>query len=218
MSNSKRRAVANQGHGAGRGRETRGQLSRQRIFDAALTISDRDGASAVTMRRVARELGVEAMSLYYHVRDREDLLDGLAETMVRSGLPPPQPGADASAILSAFARGIRATGLSHPDAFYLVGLRPLRNAEATAAIAALLNALAETEMRPDQAVLAYRTTAAFARGFVLSEIAGLTYGPHADTPLPDTLDPYATALGRDSEDVFEAGLKAIVDGLMKAED
>ena len=195
------------------GQQGRGGLNRPRIFEAALAVADRDGARAVTMRRVARELGVEAMSLYHHVRDREDLLDGLAETMVRPGVPAPRPGGDARTILSSFARGIRSTGLTHPEAFHLVGLRPLRNDDATAAIAALLNALAATGMRPEHAVSAYRTTAAFARGFVLSEIAGFTYGPGADTPVPGILDSYAGALHRDTTEAFEAGLRSLVRGL-----
>lgn len=184
-------------------------LTRQRIFDAALRVADRSGAAAVSMRGVARELGVEAMSLYHHVSDREDLLDGLAETMVRAGLPTPSPTADARGILSAFAHGIRATAQAHPEAFHLVGLRPLRSQDATAAIVALLSALSAAGLSPDCAVLAYRVAAAYARGFALSEIAGLTYGPGVQTPLPDTLDAYSSALGHDTGAIFDAGLRAI---------
>ena len=197
------------------GRRTRAHLSRTRIFEAALVVADRDGGACVTMRRVARELDVEAMSLYHHVRDREDLLDGLGETMVRAGIPAPEPGADAPTILASFARGVRNAGLSHPEAFQLVGLRPLKKAEAAVGIVALLTALGEAGMTPEQAVTAYRTTAAFARGFVLSEIAGLTYGPGAEIELDQTLLPYSTALRRDPEQTFEAGLRAIIDGLTR---
>jgi TetR/AcrR family transcriptional regulator, tetracycline repressor protein len=58
---------------------TRERLTRDRIVEAALTIMDGEGLEAVTMRRVGRELGVEAMSLYNHVKDKEDLLDAVAE-------------------------------------------------------------------------------------------------------------------------------------------
>ena len=203
------------GSSASDGRKSRAHLSRPRIFDAALALADRDGATGVTMRRVARELGVEAMSLYHHVRDREDLLDGLAETMVGSGLSTPRSGSDAATMLAAFARGIRTTGLAHPEAFELVGLRPLRNAEAATSIVGLLTALRSAGMTPEQAVTAYRTTAAFARGFVLSEIAGLTYGPGAGMQLDETLLPFSAALRREPGDTFEAGLQAIVDGLTR---
>jgi len=57
-------------------------LSRERVLATALTIADAEGLGAVTMRRVAAELGVEAMSLYYHVPGKEPLLDGLVEAML----------------------------------------------------------------------------------------------------------------------------------------
>lgn len=57
-------------------------LSRARVLRAAMTVADADGLPAVTMRRVAAELDVEAMSLYHHVPSKEALLDGLVETVV----------------------------------------------------------------------------------------------------------------------------------------
>lgn len=155
---------------------------------------------------------MEAMSLYHHIRDREDLLDGLAETMVRSGLPGPA-SRDARAILTGFAQGIRSTAHAHPEAFHLVGLRPLRHPEATAAITELLQALREAGLTPNQAVLAYRATAAYARGFALSEIAGLTYGPGVSAATSAELRPYSNALQRPTAAVFAAGLRALINGL-----
>jgi len=54
-------------------------LSHDRVIDHAMTIADSDGLEAVTMRRLAAALGVEAMSLYHHVRGKEMLLDGLVD-------------------------------------------------------------------------------------------------------------------------------------------
>lgn len=54
-------------------------LSTQRIIEAAVAVADRGGLSAVSMRNVGRELGVEAMSLYHHVANKEALLDALAD-------------------------------------------------------------------------------------------------------------------------------------------
>ena len=62
--------------------QVRDPLSRSRVLSAAMAIADVDGLSAVTMRRVASDLGVEAMSLYHHVTSKERLLDGLAEALV----------------------------------------------------------------------------------------------------------------------------------------
>ena len=54
-------------------------LSRQRIIDAAVEVADREGLGAVTMRRLGQQLGVEAMSLYKHVADKDDVLAGIAD-------------------------------------------------------------------------------------------------------------------------------------------
>jgi len=62
--------------------QVRDPLSRARVLHAAMAVADVDGLSAVTMRRVAADLGVEAMSLYHHVPSKERLLDGLAEGLV----------------------------------------------------------------------------------------------------------------------------------------
>ncbi|ROO86148.1 TetR family transcriptional regulator [Actinocorallia herbida] len=57
-------------------------LSRRRVLRAAVAIADRDGLDALTMRRVAQELGVEAMSLYHHVANKEAVLDGVVEVIL----------------------------------------------------------------------------------------------------------------------------------------
>ncbi len=54
-------------------------LNRERIIDAAAAVADRGGMSAVSMRNVGKELGVEAMSLYHHVAGKEALLDALVD-------------------------------------------------------------------------------------------------------------------------------------------
>ncbi|NUT35732.1 MAG: TetR/AcrR family transcriptional regulator [Hamadaea sp.] len=59
--------------------EQRSPLSRDRVLRAAVALADASGIGAVTMRRLAEELGAEAMSLYYHVANKEQLLDGVVE-------------------------------------------------------------------------------------------------------------------------------------------
>jgi len=73
--------------------ERRGRLTRARVLDAAIDLADREGIAAVSMRRLAQELGVEAMSLYTHVRSKDDLLDGMADAVVARVAPPVRPGA-----------------------------------------------------------------------------------------------------------------------------
>src|SRR3970040_1197614 len=57
--------------------KTRERLTRERVVEAALRVMDAEGLEAVSMRRLAREGGVEAMSLYNHVRDKDDLIDAI---------------------------------------------------------------------------------------------------------------------------------------------
>ena len=71
--------------------EPRTPLTRQRVLQAAVDLADRDGIDALSMRKLGGELGVEAMSLYNHVKNKEDILDGMVELVVRevsTDLPP----------------------------------------------------------------------------------------------------------------------------------
>jgi AcrR family transcriptional regulator len=63
-----------------RARRTRREpLTRERVLQAGLEVADREGLEALSMRRLGQEVGVEAMSLYNHVRNKEDLVDGLVD-------------------------------------------------------------------------------------------------------------------------------------------
>jgi AcrR family transcriptional regulator len=68
---------------------TQAQLNRTLILETAVELADRYGIDAVSMRRIAQQLGVDPMSLYNHVRDKEDLLDGLVDVVVREIEPSP---------------------------------------------------------------------------------------------------------------------------------
>lgn len=59
--------------------EARAPLTRERVLRTAMALADEGGLESVTMRRLARELGVEAMSLYHHVANKDDLLDGMID-------------------------------------------------------------------------------------------------------------------------------------------
>jgi len=62
--------------------EPRAPLSRELLLPAAVAIADADGLEAVTMRRVGEAVGAEAMSLYHHVANKGDLLDGLVDLVM----------------------------------------------------------------------------------------------------------------------------------------
>jgi AcrR family transcriptional regulator len=61
--------------------EPRQPLTRERVLRTAVRIADRDGLEALTMRNLAQELGVEAMSLYHHVANKEAVLDGVVDVV-----------------------------------------------------------------------------------------------------------------------------------------
>ncbi|HEX5926396.1 MAG TPA: TetR/AcrR family transcriptional regulator [Baekduia sp.] len=68
-------------------------LNRERVLRAAIALADERGAQELTMRKLAKELGVEAMSLYNHVANKDDLLDGMID-LVFGEIDAPSPGGD----------------------------------------------------------------------------------------------------------------------------
>lgn len=64
------------------GRAPREALNRERVLRAACAVADADGMDAVSMRRVAQELGVVPMALYKHVADKDDLVDGMVDLVI----------------------------------------------------------------------------------------------------------------------------------------
>ena len=57
-------------------------LSKDRVLRAAVELADRGGTEAVSMRKLGQELGVDAMSLYHHVQNKDDILDGIVDVVV----------------------------------------------------------------------------------------------------------------------------------------
>jgi AcrR family transcriptional regulator len=92
--------------------ERRPTLSRDRVLDAAIELADGQGIGSVSMRNLGQLLGVEAMSLYTHVRGKEDLLDGMADRVVAQIEPSPD-GADWRATMRATIMAARAVFLEH---------------------------------------------------------------------------------------------------------
>jgi AcrR family transcriptional regulator len=93
--------------------ERRTQLTRERVMAAAIELADRDGIESISMRRLAQELGVEAMSLYTHVRNKNDLLDGMTDAVIRQ-IPMSAGGAGWKASLRQLALAARSVMLRHP--------------------------------------------------------------------------------------------------------
>jgi AcrR family transcriptional regulator len=102
------------------GAEPRQPLSRERVLHAAVDIADRDGLAALTMRNLARELGVEAMSLYHHLANKEAVLDGVVEVVVGeindavSAVDGPAPADDWKTAMRTRILAAREVLLRHP--------------------------------------------------------------------------------------------------------
>src|SRR5205085_11760038 len=95
------------------GATRRTQLTRQRVVAAAVELADSDGTESISMRRLAQELGVEAMSLYTHVRNKDDLLDGMADAVIGE-IPTSADTADWKTSLRQLALTARTVVLAHP--------------------------------------------------------------------------------------------------------
>ena len=96
-----------------RGRGPRAPLSRTQIVQAALRIADEEGLEAVSMRRIAKELGAGAMSLYHYFDSRDELLELMVDAVAAEMLVPVLPAHWRDALVQV-ARHSRATFLHHP--------------------------------------------------------------------------------------------------------
>jgi AcrR family transcriptional regulator len=131
-----------------RGRGRRDPLSRAQIVKTALPIADGEGLEAVSMRRIAKELGAGAMSLYHYFDSRDELLELMADTVAAEMLVPRLPAQWREA-LTEVARYSRATFLHHPWMLATLHERPqvspnlLRHVEQSAqSVAGLADAVA----------------------------------------------------------------------------
>ena len=195
-------------------------LSRDRVLRAALDLVDREGVDALTMRRLGRELGVEAMSIYGYVDSKGDLIEGVVEQVFRQmPLIVPGPGRWQDR-MRRHAGAYRSVLLDHPNAVRLVARRPL-NTEGTAAF--VDSALAELRGLGLDLAMADRVLgviASFTLGHVAEQV-GDELRARTPAPLRETIDgdrfPHLAAVGEikptDYDQEFELGLDFIVAGL-----
>jgi AcrR family transcriptional regulator len=101
----------------------RAPLTRERVLRTAVRLADREGIEAVSMRRVGQALGVEAMSLYTHVKDKDDLLAGMADLVVGEVPLPAAAGPDWKSSMRATILAARGALLRHPWAARVIESR-----------------------------------------------------------------------------------------------
>jgi AcrR family transcriptional regulator len=149
--------------------ETRPRLSREKVLDTAVALADRAGMDAVTMRNLASELGVEAMSLYYHVANKDELLDGMVELVMeeinRAVAQPADPGSGWKTKLRDRILTSRRVMLAHPWAPNLFESRATMTPPVIAYFEATLGLLLEGGFSYDLAHHAMHALGSRALGF-----------------------------------------------------
>jgi AcrR family transcriptional regulator len=144
-------------------------VTRQRALEAAVGLADAGGIGAVTMRAVAQELGVEAMSLYHHVANKGDILDGMVD-VVFAQIDLPEPGGDWRAEMSRRAHSAREALRSHP---WAVGLMESRTTPGPATLRhhdAVLGCLRSAGFPIPLTAHAYAALDSYVYGFALQEV------------------------------------------------
>ncbi len=217
------------------GRRTRAKrqpLSRDRIVTAALALADEKGEAGVTMRAIAARLGVEAMSLYNHVADRGDILNGMVDA-VFAEIELPAATTGWKQAMHDRAASSRSVLRRHPWAVALMDSRTGPGPATLRHHNAVLGALRAGGFSVAMAAHAFSVIDSYLYGFVLQEaalpFAGpeeldevatgiLRDGPGEDYPhLTELITEHALQPGYDYADEFEYGLSLILDALQPDE-
>jgi len=212
--------------------ERRPQLTRERVLDAAVEFADREGIEALSMRRLAPELGVEAMSLYTHVASKDDLLDGMVDVVVAE-IPIRRSRAGWKARLRALVLSARRVLLRHPRASRIIATRSDPGPATFRYLDAVIGILRDGGFSLDQAHHALHMLGTRILGFTqdLFDDSG-DMGPEEAAALADQLGqafPHLAALalsvthegglgGCDDDVEFELALDVILDGLERMRD
>lgn len=207
--------------------EVRRRLSRPLVVATALELIDAEGLGALSMRRVGQSLGVEAMSLYGYIANREALLDAVVDSVIDELYADPQvqfqPEDGWRDYLSRLAYGVRRFAVAHPRAFPLVATRPpeapfvrppLRSLRW---LEAFLTALRNKGFTDDAVLYAYRSFTSFLLGHLLLEAGARSAEDPAvdalpaeplppDAPNKDTADPADRGVDVAQPDVATAAI------------
>ncbi len=183
----------------------RAPLSRDRVIAAALALVDREGLDGLSMRRLAAELGVEAMSLYHHVQDKSDVLDGLVGAVLDE-MQLPAGGPWDERVLQV-AHELRRVVRAHPHVHTLVVERAFRSPSVLAPVAVLLDALAESGLPGEQVAGAFWTLLSFVSGSLSCELADVPEG------LDELVDLPVALFDGDVDAQFDRGLRTVTRAL-----
>ena len=191
-------------------------LTRDRIVGTAVAMADREGFEAVTLRRIAGELGVHVTSLYNHVPTREAVTDGIVEQLVEEAQLPSGPLGWEEWVRRFFA-AIGQVAADHPGAFAALQRRPVQGPRAAASFEVALDAFATAGLTPTDAYNAVKATALTALAVGLERsLAERDQAPEtAIGDLPPERFPLVRSLDEltDPEPVWAFSLETLVAGL-----
>jgi AcrR family transcriptional regulator len=199
-------------------------LSRERVLRAAVALADQGGIGSLTMRRLGQELGVEAMSLYKHVKNKDDLLDGIVDLVV-GDIDVPPAGTPWKEAMRHRAISAHELMLAHPWAALQVMSRFNIGPGMTRYLDATLGRLREGGFSIDGALDAWHTLDSHIYGFTLQEL-GLPFDVEetqqvsADVlqqlpadEFPHVVEVITKIMKTGRVEDFEFGLDLILDGL-----
>lgn len=203
-------------------------MTREQIVAAALALIDRDGLAALSMRRLAAELGVGPMSLYYHVPDKsalEDLiLDAVLGEVDFSG---DDPTLDAEERAVRLGQELRAALLAHPHTVPITLSRSARTPGQLRPVEAMLGILYDLGLQPTDAIAAVDVVGQFVFGTTLSYVNHIAQEEQAtslsetggDSGLNPEDFPHLTRALQEADylgwdEMFDRGLRALVRGLI----
>jgi len=210
------------------GRAPRIPLTRERVLHAAVALADASGSETLSMRKLGEALGVEAMSLYNHVANKEDLLDGMID-VVFAEIDLPTGWADWRAAMRQRAISARRVLSRHG---WAIGLMESRSSPGRATLRhhdAVIGCLRDAGFSIELAAHAFSVLDSYIYGFALQErslpfptpeqTAGLAQDILASFPadryphLAELTARHVLQPGYDYGDEFEFGLDLILDGL-----
>ena len=144
-------------------------LTRDRALAAAVALADAEGIGSLTMRKLAQELGVEAMSLYHHVANKDEILDGMVE-LVFGEIELPSETADWNTAMRQRATSVRAALTRHPWAISIMQSRTSPGPATLRHHDAVLGCCRAAGFSIEMAAHAFSLIDSYIYGFVLQEV------------------------------------------------
>lgn len=196
-----------------RTRARRGSLDRSHIVDAAERLVRGGEHGALSMRALAADLGVAPMSLYGHVRDKDDLLEEVVDRLLASCWEPAAPRSDGLRWVGDAAARLRELLITEPAALHVYLAHPVSSPAAIERMEAMLEVLCATGLSEEEAEAAYAAVHTYTVGFAALEASrNRGFAPEGATP-----DPLRHRLARFTTSAqFREGLSYLLAGAIRA--